>query len=44
MLGSELKAMIQSPPGYCIVGADVDSQEVWIASLLGDRHFSGIQG
>lgn len=35
-IGSELKAMIQAPPGYTFVGADVDSQELWIASLLGD--------
>lgn len=29
-IGSELRAMIQAPPGYNIVGADVDSQELWI--------------
>lgn len=34
-LGSELRAMIQAPPGYSIVGADVDSQELWIASVIG---------
>ncbi|KAG7879655.1 hypothetical protein KL938_003708 [Ogataea parapolymorpha] len=38
-LGSELKAMIQSPPGYCFVGADVDSEELWVASLVGDSVF-----
>ena len=43
-IGSELKSMIQSPPGYHFVGADVDSQELWIASLLGDAHFAGIHG
>nr|CAG4646028.1 EOG090X00SQ [Macrothrix elegans] len=43
-LGSELKAMIQSPPGYNFVGADVDSQELWIASLIGDSHFAGEHG
>ena len=43
-LGSELKGIIQCPPGYCYVGADVDSQELWIAALIGDAHFSGIQG
>ncbi len=43
-MGSELKAMIQAPDGYNIVGADVDSQELWIASLLGDSHFTGIHG
>ncbi|XP_067935036.1 DNA polymerase subunit gamma-1-like [Watersipora subatra] len=43
-IGSELKAMVQSPPGYHFVGADVDSQELWIASLLGDAYFAGIHG
>ncbi|CAF9925971.1 MAG: DNA-directed DNA polymerase gamma mip1 [Gomphillus americanus] len=38
-VGSELKSMITAPPGYCFVGADVDSQELWIASLLGDAQF-----
>ncbi|CAF5017662.1 unnamed protein product, partial [Rotaria magnacalcarata] len=31
-IGSELKAMVQAPSGFCFVGADVDSQELWIAS------------
>uniref|UniRef100_A0A915JQM8 DNA-directed DNA polymerase n=1 Tax=Romanomermis culicivorax TaxID=13658 RepID=A0A915JQM8_ROMCU len=35
-IGSELKAMIQAPDNYCFVGADVDSQELWIAGLLAD--------
>ncbi|KAL4706437.1 hypothetical protein ACJJTC_010920 [Scirpophaga incertulas] len=35
-VGSELRAMVQAPPGYKFVGADVDSQELWIAALLGD--------
>eukprot|EP00795_Rhopilema_esculentum_P006484 gene6484-11938_t len=43
-VGSELKAMVRSPPGYCFVGADVDSQELWIASILGDAKFAGIHG
>ncbi len=43
-VGSELKAMVQSPPGYHFVGADVDSQELWIAAVLGDAHFAGIHG
>ena len=42
--GSELKAMIQSPTGYKFVGADVDSQELWIASLLGDSNFIKTHG
>ncbi|CAL8082422.1 unnamed protein product [Calicophoron daubneyi] len=42
-LGSEIKAMVQAPPGYCFVGADVDSQEMWIAALIGDASI-GFQG
>lgn len=38
-VGSELKAMVKAPPGYVFVGADVDSQELWIASLIGDAQF-----
>lgn len=38
-VGSELKSMVKAPPGYCFVGADVDSQELWIASLIGDAQF-----
>lgn len=43
-VGSELRAMVQAPPGYNIVGADVDSQELWIASLVGDAYCAGIHG
>lgn len=43
-IGSELKAMIQAPDGYCFVGADVDSQELWIASLIGDSYSYKIHG
>ncbi|RWS03724.1 DNA polymerase subunit gamma-1-like protein [Dinothrombium tinctorium] len=43
-VGSELKAMIQSPKGYNFVGADVDAQEIWIASLLGDSQFGRMHG
>ena len=35
-MGSELKSLIQAPEGYKFVGADVDSEELWIASLFGD--------
>ncbi|KAI3645400.1 hypothetical protein MP228_008328 [Amoeboaphelidium protococcarum] len=42
-IGSELKSQVVAPPGYKIVGADVDSQELWISSLLGDAQF-GIHG
>ncbi|XP_071477444.1 DNA polymerase subunit gamma-1-like [Diadema antillarum] len=43
-VGSELKSVVQSPPGYHFVGADVDSQELWIAALLGDKNFAGFHG
>lgn len=43
-VGSELKAMIRAPPGYSFVGADVDSQELWIAALLGDAYFAKTHG
>lgn len=36
--------MIQCPPGFSFVGADVDSQELWIASVIGDSHFAGLAG
>ncbi|RUS31744.1 DNA polymerase family A-domain-containing protein [Jimgerdemannia flammicorona] len=38
-VGSELKAMVHAPQGYRIVGADVDSEELWISSILGDAQF-----
>ncbi|KAF9575520.1 DNA-directed DNA polymerase gamma mip1 [Mortierella alpina] len=38
-IGSELKSMVQAPAGYKIVGADVDSEELWISSLMGDAQF-----
>ncbi|KAK0621488.1 DNA polymerase family A-domain-containing protein [Bombardia bombarda] len=38
-VGSELKAMVRVPPGYVFVGADVDSEELWIASVVGDATF-----
>ncbi|CAH0386619.1 unnamed protein product [Bemisia tabaci] len=43
-IGSELRSMIQAPPGYHIVGADVDSQELWIASAIGDAYFAKEHG
>ncbi|KAH8335954.1 hypothetical protein KR074_012591 [Drosophila pseudoananassae] len=43
-LGSELRSMVQAPPGYKLVGADVDSQELWIASVLGDAYACGEHG
>lgn len=38
-IGSELKSMVQAPEGYKIVGADVDSEELWISSVIGDAQF-----
>ncbi|XP_076224303.1 DNA polymerase gamma, catalytic subunit tam [Nomia melanderi] len=43
-VGSELRAMIQAPPGYNIIGADVDSQELWISSMLGDAYYKKVHG
>ncbi|EFP83203.2 uncharacterized protein PGTG_09156 [Puccinia graminis f. sp. tritici CRL 75-36-700-3] len=42
-IGTELKSMIRAPPGYAIVGADVDSEELWISSVMGDAQF-GMHG
>ena len=42
-VGSELKSMVRAPAGYAIVGADVDSEELWICSVMGDAQF-GIHG
>jgi DNA polymerase gamma 1 len=39
-IGSELKSLVEAPPGYVFVGADVDSEELWIASLVGDSMFN----
>lgn len=38
-IGSELKSLVEAPKGYVFVGADVDSEELWIASLIGDSMF-----
>lgn len=43
-VGSELKSLIWSPEGWKFVGADVDSQELWLASVLGDADFASIHG
>lgn len=39
-IGSELKTQVIAPDGYCFVGADVDSEELWIASLVSDSVFN----
>ncbi|KAK0407293.1 hypothetical protein QR680_019122 [Steinernema hermaphroditum] len=36
MIGTEIKSMIQCSDGLVFVGADVDSQEQWLAATLGD--------
>ena len=36
--------MVRAPPGYSLIGADVDSQELWIAAVLGDAQYTGIHG
>ncbi|KAJ1647781.1 DNA-directed DNA polymerase gamma mip1 [Coemansia asiatica] len=38
-LGSELKSMVRCPKGFSFVGADVDSEELWISALIGDSQF-----
>ncbi|CAG7661336.1 unnamed protein product [Allacma fusca] len=43
-VGSELKGFVQAPDGYHFVGADVDSQELWIASVIGDSNFAAVHG
>ncbi|CAO4366351.1 unnamed protein product [Caenorhabditis nigoni] len=36
VIGTGIKAMVQAPKGFKLVGADVDSQEQWLAALYGD--------
>eukprot|EP00124_Ichthyophonus_hoferi_P001546 Ihof_evm5s83 gene=Ihof_evmTU5s83 len=43
-MGSEVKTKIRAPPGMLFVGSDVDSEEAWISSLLGDKGFAKIHG
>lgn len=38
-IGSELKSNVKAPPGYKIIGADVDSEELWIAGVVADSIF-----
>lgn len=42
-VGSELKSLVRAPQGYTIVGADVDSEELWICAVMGDAYF-GMHG
>ena len=41
-IGSELKSLVQAPKGWKFVGADVDSEELWIASLFADSMYLGL--
>uniref|UniRef100_A0A914RAT6 DNA-directed DNA polymerase n=1 Tax=Parascaris equorum TaxID=6256 RepID=A0A914RAT6_PAREQ len=45
MIGTGLKSMVECGEGWNLVGADVDSQEQWIAALFGDcavgKHTAG---
>ena len=36
---SELESMVCAPPGYAIVGADVNPEELWISRAMGDAQF-----
>jgi DNA polymerase gamma 1 len=36
MLATKLKSTVESPEGYKMVGADVYSQEQWLAAIFGD--------
>ncbi|KAF8328298.1 DNA polymerase family A-domain-containing protein [Amanita rubescens] len=42
-VGSELKAMVRAPPGYAIIGANVDSEALWVSTCMGDAQF-GMHG
>ncbi|KAK6734246.1 hypothetical protein RB195_017804 [Necator americanus] len=35
-IGTGIKSLVQAPEGSVLVGADVDSQEQWLAGLFGD--------
>ena len=43
-IGSEIKTVVRMPEGYYRLGADVDSQELWISDLLGDAIVGVIGG
>ena len=43
-IGSEIKTVVRMPKGYARLGADVDSQELWISDLLGDAMVGVIGG
>ena len=43
-IGTELKTRVQCPPGWKIVGADFDGQELQIASIYADAWEGGFVG
>ncbi|KAF1744944.1 hypothetical protein MXB_5258 [Myxobolus squamalis] len=44
LIGSEFKSAVMAPEDFCFVGADVDSEEMWIASLIADAATVGTYG
>ncbi|VDM71696.1 unnamed protein product, partial [Strongylus vulgaris] len=40
-IGTGIKSLVQAPQGSVLVGADVDSQEQWLAGLFGDASHAG---
>ncbi|ETN86714.1 hypothetical protein NECAME_16189 [Necator americanus] len=43
-IGTGIKSLVQAPEGSVLVGADVDSQEQWLAGLFGDAsHASALR-
>ncbi|KHJ96319.1 DNA-directed DNA polymerase [Oesophagostomum dentatum] len=40
-IGTGIKSLVQAPEGSVLVGADVDSQEQWLAGLFGDASHAG---
>uniref|UniRef100_A0A914HVI7 DNA-directed DNA polymerase n=1 Tax=Globodera rostochiensis TaxID=31243 RepID=A0A914HVI7_GLORO len=43
VVGSDMKSMVQCADGWKFVGADVDSQEQWLAALFGDSFHESLR-
>lgn len=43
-IGTGIKSLVQAPEGCVLVGADVDSQEQWLAGLFGDASHAATFG
>ncbi|KJH42370.1 hypothetical protein DICVIV_11652 [Dictyocaulus viviparus] len=39
-IGTGIKSLVQAPSGEVVIGADVDSQEQWLAALFGDASYA----